>query len=140
MEAKPLRRNIFQRLFGISATSKAMDIHSWHFHNGKLTVNIKKIPHLRIPGTAVRIEGKKLPMRILLVHGEDKKYHAFQNRCAHIGHRRLDFVPGTSTVQCCSVGKSTYRFDGTLQQGPAPGPVLTYPVTQDGETITIDIT
>jgi Rieske Fe-S protein len=45
-----------------------------------------------------------------------------------MGHRRLDYVPGTETVQCCSVSKSTYAFDGSKIHGPAPEPILTYPV------------
>ena len=40
--------------------------------------------------------------RTLVVHGDDGTFHAFANRCRHMG-RRLDPVPGTETVQCCSV-------------------------------------
>ena len=40
----------------------------------------------------------------------------------------MDYVPGTETVQCCSVNKSTYTFDGNKIHGPAPRPIHTYPV------------
>jgi Rieske Fe-S protein len=37
-------------------------------------------------------------------------------------------VPGTETVQCCSVNKSTYTFDGDKIHGPTPQSIDTYPV------------
>jgi len=46
-----------------------------------------------------QIRSNNLPVRVLVVYGEDGEYRAFQNRCTHMGHRRLDSVPGTSTVQ-----------------------------------------
>jgi nitrite reductase/ring-hydroxylating ferredoxin subunit len=63
-----------------------------------------------------------------VVFGEDGQYRAFHNRCTHLGHRRLDYVPGTETVQCCSVNKSTYSFEGDKIHGPAPQSIRTYPV------------
>ncbi len=52
-----------------------------------------------------------------------------------MGHRRLDPVPGTNTVQCCSVSKSTYDLDGTKVHGPAPDPINTYPVSVEGDKL-----
>ena len=69
-----------------------------------------------------------LASSLRLNKGEEGQYQAFQNRCTHLGHRRLDYVPGTETVQCCSVNKSTYTFDGEKIHGPAPQPIPTYPV------------
>lgn len=135
MTVKFLKRNFLQRVFGIPATSKPQSSDCWHFLNGKLIVDLKKAPELQRPGGAMRLEGGNLPERILVLHGEDGSFHVFQNRCTHIGHRRLDPVPGTNTVQCCSVNKSTYDFQGTKVHGPAPRPVVSYPVDRDGDKL-----
>jgi nitrite reductase/ring-hydroxylating ferredoxin subunit len=128
MTVKFLQRSIWQRIFGISATDKPQDENGWHYESGKLIISLERIRELTQPGTAVRFEGKNLLERILVVFGEDKQYRAYQNRCTHIGHRRLDYVPGTQTVQCCSVNKSTYSVDGIKIYGPAPRPIKSYPV------------
>jgi nitrite reductase/ring-hydroxylating ferredoxin subunit len=128
MTVKFLQRSIWQRIFGISATDKPQDESGWRYESGQLTISLNRIPEMTRPGTAVRFEGKSLPARVLVVFGEDRQYQAFHNRCTHLGHRRLDYVPGTATVQCCSVNKSTYTFDGDKIHGPAPRPIRTYPV------------
>ena len=135
MEVKFLQRNIFQRFLGIPATPKFNNSDCWSFSDGKLTVELKKVPELEKPGGAIRLEGGNLPERVLVVFGEDEQYHVFQNRCTHMGHRRLDPVPGTNTVQCCSVSKSTYGLDGTKVHGPAPDPINTYPVSVEGDKL-----
>ncbi len=129
MEIRFLKRNMFQRIFGIPATPRYHKPDFWKYADGKLTLDLEKVTELKNPGTAIRLEGENLPVRLLVVLGGDKRYHVFQNRCTHAGHRRLDFVPGTNTVQCCSVSKSTYDFSGKKIYGPAPKPITAYPVT-----------
>ena len=75
-----------------------------------------------------------------MVRGEEGQFHAFHNRCTHLGHRRLDPVPGTDTLQCCSVSKSTYDHQGNKIYGPAPGPVATYPADTEGDTLVVTLT
>ncbi len=128
MTVKFLQRSIWQRLFGISATDLPQDESGWNYESGELTVNLERIPELTRSGTAVRFEGKNLPERVLVVFDENEKYQALHNRCTHLGHRRLDYVPETDTVQCCSVNKSTYTLAGEKIYGPAPSPIHTYPV------------
>ena len=139
MSLKFLHRNIWQRIFGISATDKPRDEDGWNFEAGQLTICLTRIPELIRAGTAIRFEGKNLPSRVLVVCDEDKQYRAFQNRCTHIGHRRLDYVPGTQTVQCCSANKSTYGFDGDRLHGPASRSIRTYPVEMEAGELRIRI-
>ena len=106
---------------------------------GRVTVDLSKAPELNKQAGALRLEGKGLPKRVLLVRAEDGRLHALHNRCSHLGHRRLDPVPGTATLQCCSVNKSTYDLTGKNIYGPAPRPIETYPLEVDGETVTIRI-
>jgi nitrite reductase/ring-hydroxylating ferredoxin subunit len=129
-----LKRSIWQRIFGVSATGQPQDDAGWQYGAGQLTIDLERTPELTRPGNALRFEGKSLPVRVLVVYGEDETYRAFHNRCTHMGHRRLDYVPGTETVQCCSVNKSTYTFKGEKIHGPTPKPVQTYPVeVADGQ-------
>ena len=139
MEIKFLRRNIFQRILGLPVTSKPVNTDCWQFADGKLAIDMTKAPELKEKGGAIRLEGGNLPLRILVVKGDDGEYRAFHNRCTHLGHRRLDPVPETGTVQCCSVNKSTYDLDGNNIYGPAPNPIKVFPAGVDGEQLTIMI-
>ncbi len=139
MEVKILKRNIFQRMLGLSVTSEPKDSTCWNYSYGKLTVDLDKVPELKQAGGAIRLEGRDLPERILVFFGEDQQYYVFRNRCSHIGHRRLDPVPGTNTIQCCSVSKSTYDFGGNKIYGPAPHQLIRYSTIIDGNKLTTTI-
>ena len=106
MDTKFIKRSFFQRLLGKSATAKPKIDDCWNYANGKLTIDLSKSSELKALGGAARFEGNNLPVRVLVVYREDGEYRAFHNRCTHMGHRRLDPVPGTDTVQCCSINKS----------------------------------
>ena len=77
MTVKFLQRSIWQRIFGISATDKPQDESGWQYDSGQLTISLDRIPELTRQGTAVRFEGKSLPVRVLVVFGEDKRYQVF---------------------------------------------------------------
>ena len=139
MSVKILKRSFFQRLFGIPATAKPGVDDCWHYEDGKLTVDLAKTRELKSPGGAIRLEGKNLPRRVLVVHGEDGEFRAYHNRCSHLGHRRMDPVPGTDTVQCCSVNKSTYDSQGNKIFGPAPHPITRYTAEKDGERLIVTL-
>jgi len=139
MDRIDLQRNIWQRLLGLPATPKPSDSECWAFSDGKIVIDLGAAPELQKPGGALRLEGKGLPLRLLVLHGEDGGFHAFRNRCTHLGHRRVDPVPGTRTIQCCSVNKSTYSYDGMTIRGPAPRPLTAYPTTLDGQRLVIKL-
>ncbi len=139
MGTKFINRSFFQRLLGIPATARPKMDGCWNYADGKLTIDLSEAMELKTPGGAMRIEGKKLPKRVLVVYGEDGKYRAFHNRCTHLGHRRLDPVPGTDTVQCCSVNRSTYDANGKNIFGPTPHAIACYPVEKHQEKLVITI-
>lgn len=139
MEIKFNKRNIFQRIFGIPATAMPINPDCWHTDAGKIVIDLKKAPELENTGGALRVEGGDLTQRMLVVAGENDTYRAFHNRCTHLGHRRLDPVAGTDTVQCCSVNKSTFDADGQPIHGPAPEPITTYPVTVQNDQLIVDL-
>jgi nitrite reductase/ring-hydroxylating ferredoxin subunit len=121
------KRGIFQRLFGKCATECPANPSCWSYIDGVVVVDPEAAPELADRGGAIRIEGKALPDRLLLVHGEDGNYYAFRNKCSHSG-RRMDPVPGTNTIQCCSIGKSTFDTKGTKLYGPPTGNIEIYVV------------
>lgn len=138
MAAESLPRKWYQRLLGIPATRPPGDPGSWSYSGGALVLDLTRVPELAPPGAAIRLEGCGLPVRVLVVHGNDGAFHAFRNRCRHF-FRRLDPVPGTGTIQCSSVSKATYDLEGNVVSGPARGPVTTYPTTVEGGKLTIAI-
>jgi len=139
MDIKFLKRSFLQRLLGKSATTEPGIEGSWNYADGTLTIDLRKALELKAPGGAMRFEGKNLPKRVLVVHTEDGEYRAFHNRCTHLGHRRLDPVPGTDTVQCCSLNKSTYDSVGNKIFGPAPHPITRYPVKKEQEILIVSM-
>ena len=139
MKVTFLKRNLFQRIFGVPATPRTRDPGGWTCSGGKLVIDLKRTPQLEKPGGALRFEGRGLPARVLVVLGEDGAYHAFRNRCTHLGHRRVDPVPGTNMLQCCSVNKSTYELDGNRIYGPAPRPITAYAAEKAGDKLIVTL-
>ena len=125
-----------KRLFGICETRLPDDPQSWSVQNGTVKIDLSRTPELKMTGGGLRLEGKGLDPRLLVFHGDDGQYHAIANRCTHMG-RRIDTLAGSGTIQCCSVSKSTFTYDGQPVGGAAKKPVKTYPVARDGETLVI---
>lgn len=133
------QRSIFQRIMGSPATDEPGVAACWEYQNGLLTIDLTRAPELQQHGGALRLEGRGLPLRVLVVHGEDGAYRAYHNRCTHFGHRRLDPVPGTDRIQCCSISGSTFDASGKKLHGPAPKAITPLPVTREQNTLTIQI-
>ncbi len=110
--------SFFSRLLGICKTNPPADASAWKMENGRLEVELAKTPELNSPGGAIRLEGQGLAKRLLLLRGEDGALHAFVNKCSHAG-RRLDPLPGEARIQCCSVGKSVFDYQGRRISGSA---------------------
>lgn len=138
MPAETLQRNFLQRIFGIPATRPPRDEGAWDLLHGEIVLDLNRLPELSRKGGAVRLEGKALPHRVLVVRAEDGSYHAFWNQCKHFG-RRLDPVPGTKTIQCCSVNKTTYDLNGNVISGPGKAPVDKHLVRREDGKLVISL-
>ncbi|MCP4569638.1 MAG: Rieske 2Fe-2S domain-containing protein [FCB group bacterium] len=132
------KRNIFQRLFGVCITQPPQDPTCWSFKDGLLIVDLDRTSELTDPGGAIRLERDDLPDKVLIIHGDDGNYHAFQNVCQH-GKRHLDPVPGDNTVQCCSIGKATYDYEGKILYGSAKDKLKIFPLDLDEGKLFINI-
>lgn len=137
MKVKKLNRTFFQRALGRPATELPANNDFWSVNDGKITLDLSQAPALSKPAGAVRLEGN-LPTNVLVVYGEDGQYRAYENKCTHMG-RRIDPVPGTETVQCCSMNCATFDHDGNKIAGPAKNPLKTYPVKAEDGKLMIEI-
>lgn len=138
METKTLKRNIFQRLFGLCATNPPSDGGCWIFEDGKVIVDLQRAPELAEAYGAIRLEEKGLPERVLVFQGGDGQYYAFKNSCTH-GNRRLDPIPGTNQVQCCSIGKSIFDYSGKIISGSAERDIQTYSASLEENRLVITL-
>ena len=136
MNKKMLHRSLIQRVFGICATKPPADTDCFQFENDMVVLDLAKAPELKTQDSAIRLEGKNLPERILVVNGSDGKYHAFINKCSHMG-RRLDPIPGETRVQCCSVGNSTFDYSGKLLSGSAKKEIKISDIRQENGKLMI---
>jgi len=136
-------RSFFQRLLGVCATRPPADGDAWSFDGQCIAIDLDRTPELETPPGAVRLEGNGLPERVLVVRTAEG-YRAFRNRCTHAG-RRLDPLPdgeagdGCQSVQCCSVGKSTFDLEGQVLSGSAKSAVATFPTQTENRTLTVTL-
>jgi nitrite reductase/ring-hydroxylating ferredoxin subunit len=93
---------------------------------------------LRRPGGAARLEGTPLPDRLLVVHGTDGRFHAYVNRCTHMG-RRIDPAEAGGELRCCSVSHSRFGYDGQPAAGPAKKSLTVLPVRSDGDRLRLTL-
>ncbi len=138
MTTKILKRNIFQRIFGIPATQPPAEAGGWVYKDGKLTIDLNRTPELSEPWGAIQLENGDIPVKVLIFQDGEGGYRAFRNHCEHAG-RKLDPVPGTETVQCCSIGKSAYDYDGKVLSGSSEKPITQYTVKLENGKLEIQL-
>jgi len=135
---KSVKRNLLQRIFGICATKPPQDANCWKLVDKEIEIDLSRAEELSHSGRGIRLEGGNLPVRVLIFKDDDDLYYAFQNRCTH-GGRRLDPVPEGKTVQCCSVGRSTFDYNGKLLSGSARESIKILPVSIKEGIIVINV-
>jgi len=125
---------LFKKIFGICETRRPADEECWKTSSHEVEIILDKAPELTGPYGAVRLEGRGLPERILLIKGDEGTFHAFKNRCTHMG-RRIDPVQGTSTLKCCSISGSVYDNSGKRVSGPAKKALTCYRVVHENDRL-----
>jgi nitrite reductase/ring-hydroxylating ferredoxin subunit len=138
MAEESLKRNIFQRILGIPATKQPVNSECWKFSDGNIEIDLSKAPELSEKGKGFSIEGEDLPDRILVFQGVDNNYYAVINKCEHAG-RRLDPLTGSEKIQCCSIGKTTYDYDGNVISGNVKGSLKMYPIEKNEDRLIVKI-
>lgn len=139
MATKQNKIGIFKRLFGICLTRPPRDAGCWTCEDDKtVKIDLERASELKEPFGAVRLEKKGMSARILVIRTENHELRAFKNRCTH-GGRRLDPVPETETVQCCSLGKSTFDYQGKVLAGSAKKDIEVLEIREEGGHATIEL-
>jgi cytochrome b6-f complex iron-sulfur subunit len=139
--------NFFKSLLGICET-KSLNPELWSVEDGKAVVKLSEMPELCEKGKGVYLKGQGLPRSILILRTENDQYLAYTNRCTHVGHRKLDPVPGPEpdkpVLRCCSISHSTFDCEGNRLTGPARDPVARHEVERrDGDlaiTVAVPVT
>jgi len=130
---------ILKRILGICETKPPANRGCWDFKDGIIQIDLSLVPELAKPGGAIRLEGREVPERVLVLHGTDGRFYAYRNRCLHMG-RRIDPIPGGSEIRCCSVSKATYDYTGKVVSGPAKGPLKAFRVGMEEGKLKIFLT
>jgi nitrite reductase/ring-hydroxylating ferredoxin subunit len=125
-----------KRILGICDTRAPACADAWSLAGRTVTLDLARLPELAPAGGAIRLEGRGLPHRLLVVHGSDGHFYALANRCSHMG-RRLDPLAGQARLQCCSVSKSTFSYAGNPLGGAARAALKTFAVTGTENQLTI---
>jgi nitrite reductase/ring-hydroxylating ferredoxin subunit len=129
---------IFKKILGICKTRKPEDAGCWIISGGRVEIDIKRAGELSERGGAIRLEGKGLVDRILVIRGENGLFYAYKNKCTHMG-RRIDPVSGSQYIRCCSVMGSRFGTTGEVISGPAKGALKIFEVKIEDNKLNIDI-
>lgn len=127
---------ILRKILGISETKKPKDPGCWTYSGRIVKIDLNRAVELSKPNSAIRIEGKGFAERILVIRDQAGRYHAYKNRCTHMG-RRIDPVPETFKVRCCSVMGSLFNEKGEIVSGPGKKNLVKYESVTDGATLTV---
>lgn len=84
-------------------------------------------------GSQVIVRHPKLSYDLLVVKRPDASYRALYMRCTH---EDQPLTATTKGLHCPSHG-SRFALDGQVTTGPATQPLLNFPVTVDGDLLTI---
>lgn len=129
---------ILKRIFGICRTRPPAAVDAWKYEDGRVKIDLAKTPELREENGAIRLEGRGLPVRILVFKGAEGRYFAYHNKCTHAG-RRLDPMPDGQSLECCSVSKSSFDLEGGYLSGPTKGEIKVFPVEEKEGELIIDL-
>ncbi|RPH50239.1 MAG: Rieske (2Fe-2S) protein [Desulfobacteraceae bacterium] len=130
--------DILKKIFGICETKRPEDSGCWIVSGGRVEIDLKRARELSNQGGAIRLEGKSLADRILVIRGDKGRFYAYKNKCTHMG-RRIDPLPGSQDIRCCSVMGSRFGITGEVVSGPAKKALKIYEVTIENNKLHIDI-
>lgn len=110
---------------------------SFRFEGGTLILDLAQTPSLTPIGGAVIIKSA-LRDSIIVVQESEGVFYALANKCSHRS-KELDYQAAQNRLRCASLGHSTFDLKGNVLSGPAKKPIPSYPVTQNGNLLRIDI-
>lgn len=104
--------------------------------DGMVKLSLAQYPGLETPGNAVALEIEGVDKGALLIHGEDG-WSCVTRKCTHMGCK-VNYAGEAGHIQCPCHG-SQYANDGSNKKGPAKEPLTQFPVTVEGDEISIQV-
>jgi Rieske Fe-S protein len=92
---------------------------------GKVLVDLAKVPALAEVGGAVQLAGDGVPGPIIVIRAKTDEYAALSMKCTHFG-RPLDYDHASGKLRCVSFGHSEFDLEGKVLKGPAKKPLTVY--------------
>ena len=130
---------IFKQLFGICETKRPLNEKAWTLNKDNIIeVDLNLMTELKEKECAVRLERRSPLIRVLLLKNQNGDFHAFENRCTHMG-RRLDLREGQQKMKCCSVSGSCFDMDGNVTGGPAKKTIRKFNVIKEDNILKIEV-
>lgn len=108
------------------------------FSDGGLRIDLDKESRLRSIGEAVKVLDEKLEVPLIIVQKTQGTYIAVSIKCTHRGVE-VEYKSDDKCFKCASLGGSKFKTDGTKIKGFASGPLMSFPVIQQDNTLKIDI-
>lgn len=107
------------------------------FSNGKIIIQLGKVPELKKAGAAYKLVTPS-ERKLIIVHSNDEwaPYKVLENNCSH-GINELELAD--DILRCPGCGHSQFDLEGQVLKGPAKAKIQSFPVNIDGDKITIDL-
>ncbi|GHB48622.1 QcrA and Rieske domain-containing protein [Mongoliitalea lutea] len=106
---------------------------SIQFSNGILTIDLSQASQLSNAGGWVLVT----QARVLVANIGSNQFTALTSVCTHSGcDRNWSF---SNNVFVCSCHNSRFNPDGSVINGPAARPLQSFPITRDGNILTIQV-
>jgi Rieske Fe-S protein len=105
--------------------------------NGQVVMPLASFPALATVGGSLSGQPPGLADVLIVARTDAATVVALSAICTHAACD-VSFAPGAGDFQCPCHG-SIFGLDGAVQKGPAALPLKSYPVTFDGQTITIQV-
>jgi nitrite reductase/ring-hydroxylating ferredoxin subunit len=91
-------------------------------------------------GNAVKLVfggDEEIVERLIVIHSEDGKYHAFVDHCTH-NKKELYYLHEDKLLRCHS-GRSYFDMEGNVMRGPAEKPLHVFPTWQVADRVIIEM-
>lgn len=95
--------------------------------NKSIVIDLSKAPSLEQKGQAAYVDSYDGNLKIIVVRAKKNAFYALSRFCTH-GRQAISYVAERKLLQCNSYNHSLFDLDGSVWKGPAPNPILTYPV------------
>ena len=113
---------------------------SYRLERGRVILSSSTLGSLAAAGNAVKLvfggDEEKVE-RLVVIHSEDGKYHAFVDHCTH-NKKELVYLHEEKLLRCYS-GRSYFDMEGNVMKGPAEKPLHVLPTWQVADRVIIEM-